>query len=94
MERLILLKILASSFLLYSSLRVLVLRVPTCLWALQVRNPLSFRQSLTPLPFGFEDVTSLTVLGVLAWGTGRMLAGALTLELLGRSFMIRVSVAK
>ena len=85
LERLTLLNISASSFLVCSLRRVLVLRVPTCLLALQVRNPLS----------GFADATSLTVLGVLALGTELMLSGALTLILmrLDRSCMIRVSVA-
>ena len=91
--RLTLLKISASSFLLYSSLRVLVFSVPTCLYALHVKSPLTFRQSAAALPDGFEAVASFAVLGVLAWGKGFILAGALTL-VLAVAASCWVSVAK
>ena len=74
--------------LLNYSLRVLVLSVPTSLFALQVKSPLTFWQSAAPLPEGFEDVASFVVLGVLALGKGLVLAGALTLVLLGLNFIM------
>ena len=76
-----------------SSFKVLVLRVPTFLYSLHFKNPLTLRHSAASLPCGFGDTTSWTALWVLAWGPGWLYAGALTLVLFDCSFMIWVSVA-
>ena len=88
MVRFTLLKMFTNSFLLNSSLSVLVFNVPISLLALHVKSPFTFWRSAASLPDGFEDVASFAVLGVLALGKGLVLAGALTLVLLGRSFIL------